>query len=315
MNWGILGAANIAQKALIPAIREAGSTVYAVAARNPERARDYAERNQIPHALTYDELLGHPDIDIIYNPLPNSEHLPLTLRALEQGKHVLCEKPLTLNASEVRTMMEAEKASGKVVMEAFFYRFHPQIQRLLEIVQSGTLGDLQILRSAFTFHLGNPDDIRWDPKLGGGAFYDVGCYCVDIMRLVAGKLPESIDAVAQFTASGVDHTTSALLNFGSFVGHADASFNVPFEQSFTLIGTQGTVHLNAPFVTAGQNPTLTLNGAPETFEEVNGYAEMVRHFERAVRGEEGVRYPLGKDSLEQATLLDEVLRKVGFPKV
>ena len=315
MNWGILGAANIAQKALIPAIREAGSTVYAVAARNPQRARDYADRNQIAHALTYDELLRHPEIDIIYNPLPNSEHLPLTLRALEHGKHVLCEKPLTLNAAEVQTMIEARQKSGKVVMEAFFYRFHPQIQRLLDIVASGTLGDLQILRSAFTFHLGNPDDIRWDPRLGGGAFYDVGCYCVDIMRLVAGKLPESVDAVAQFAPGGVDHTTSALLNFGGFVGHADASFNVPFEQSFTLIGTQGTLHLNAPFVTAGQNAALTLNGTPETFEETNGYTQMVLHFERAVRGEEPVRYPLEKDSLEQATILDMVLQKVGFPRL
>ncbi|GGJ31661.1 Gfo/Idh/MocA family protein [Deinococcus roseus] len=313
MNWGILGAANIAQKALIPAIREAGSTVFAVAARDLQRARDYASHNQIEHALSYDELLAHPDIDIIYNPLPNSGHLPLTVKALEAGKHVLCEKPLTLNAAEVQTMMAAQQVSGKVVMEAFFYRFHPQIQRLLEIVRSGQLGELRTMRSAFTFTLGNPDDIRWDPRLGGGAFYDVGCYCVDIMRLVAGKAPVAVQAVAQFTESRVDHTTSALLDFGGFVGHLDASFAVPFEQFLTVVGAHGVVHLNAPFVSMGHNATLTLNGLPETFDEVNGYTQMVQHFERAARGEETVQYPLHLDSLDQARILDQVLKQVGYP--
>lgn len=313
MNWGILGAANIAQKALIPAIREAGSTVLGVAARDPERARAYAHHNQIDLALDYDALLNHPDIDIIYNPLPNSAHLPLTLKALEAGKHVLCEKPLALNQREVETMVEAQKASGKLVMEAFFYRFHPQIQRLLNIVQSGELGELRLMRSAFCFTLDNPSDIRWDPQLGGGAFYDVGCYCVDIMRLVAARPPEQIHARGQFTEGRVDHTTSAMLDFGDgLVGHLDASFAVPFEQFFTLVGTRGTVHLNAPFVTREQNATLFLNGQAQAFEEFNGYREMVAHFERAVQGLEEVRFPLEKDSLQQVQIMDGVLKAIQY---
>ncbi|GGJ19175.1 Gfo/Idh/MocA family protein [Deinococcus roseus] len=314
MNWGILGAARIAQSALVPAIREAGSTVHMVAARDPQKAHTFAEENQIPHSSSYQELLKNSDIEAVYVPLPNSEHLEWTIKALEAGKHVLCEKPLTLNASEARAMIEAQQKSGKLVLEAFSYRFHPQIERMLERLREGAIGEVRFLKVTYGFNLDRPDDIRWDPRLGGGAFYDVGCYGIDIMRLITREVPEQVHAVARMTTGGVDLDLGAMLHYSSCIGLLNCSFGLPFQQVFEVQGTRGNLILEAPFATDNYEAHLTVNGKAETFPKINPYAEMVKHFEKAIAGTEPLRFTLQQDSLPQMETLEQVLNAVDYPR-
>ncbi len=169
MGFGILGAARIAAGALIPAIQKSSNAqVVAIAARDVGRARDYAAQHGIPRAYAdYDQMLADTEVQAVYNPLPNSEHAPWTLRALEAGKHVLCEKPFTLNAAEAQQVDEVGKRLECAVMEAFMYRFHPQIGQALEILRRDDLGELRLIRSSFSFMLHRPGDIRWVKALGG----------------------------------------------------------------------------------------------------------------------------------------------------
>ena len=315
MNWGIIGAARIAKSALVPAIREAGGTVHTVAARDPQKAAQFAQENNIPNSGTYEDLLAHPDIEVVYVPLPNSEHLEWTVKALEAGKHVLCEKPLTLSADEAKRMIDAQQKSGKLVLEAFSYRFHPQIQRMLDVLKEGQIGDLRLMRALFTFPLDRPDDIRWAARLGGGAFYDVGSYCVDIMRLVTREVPKDVHVSARMTEGEVDITLGALLEFSSCQGQLLCSFEMPFQQSFEVLGTKGSLQLEAPFAIDNYESHLTVNGKAETFDRVNVYAEMVRHFQQAIRGETELRFPLQEHSLQQMLILDRALNKMNYPRV
>lgn len=315
MKWGILGAARIARDHLVHAIREAGGTVEMVAARDPEKARQFAQDMDIEHAGSYAALLEHPDLEVVYVPLPNSEHLEWTVKALEAGKHVLCEKPLTLNVQQAQQMLEAQKGSGKLVLEAFSYRYHPQITEMLEVLQSGEIGDIRAMRSVFAFNLDRPDDIRWDPKLGGGALYDVGSYCIDLMRLTTGELPKNVQAMAHMTDRQVDTTTSALLEFSGCIGQLVTSFELPFQQGFEVLGTKGSLQLDAPFANDDYEATLTVNGKARKFDKVNVYAEMVRHFEKAISGKTPLKYPLETDAMVQMQALEQVLCKINHPAV
>ena len=194
LNWGILSTANIGRAALIPAIRASGNgALVAVASRQASTAQAFASTHGIPESYpSYQALLQASSIDAVYLPLPNSLHREWTIKAAEHGKHILCEKPLGLAAAECHEMAAAAKANGVILMEAFMYRFHPQIGRVLALIQDGAIGALKSIRSAFTFRLTKPGNIRLDLALGGGALMDVGCYCVNVSRTLAGSEPVEV---------------------------------------------------------------------------------------------------------------------------
>ena len=212
---GILGAARIAPMALLrPARGVPQARVLAVAARDPERARHFAEKHGIPRAHeSYRALLADPEVEAVYNPLPNSLHCEWTLRALESGKHVLCEKPFTSNAAEAERVAEAAARSDRVVMEAFHWRYHPLAERMLEVVRSGELGRVEHIETTMCVPLAVPGDIRYQLALGGGATMDVGCYAIHMLRSLAGAEPEVERADARLSSPGVDRWMRAELKF------------------------------------------------------------------------------------------------------
>lgn len=215
LRLGVLGAARITPMALLrPARAVPAATVAAVAARDPARARAFAAKHGISRVHDgYEALLADPDLDAIYNPLPNSHHAAWTIRALEAGKHVLCEKPLSANAAEAEQMAAAATRSGKVLMEAFHYRYHALFARMLAIIDSGEIGEVRHLEAHFCIPLVLPGDIRWRRELAGGALMDTGCYTVSLLRHLARAEPEVVRASCLWTGGGVDRYTEAELRF------------------------------------------------------------------------------------------------------
>jgi predicted dehydrogenase len=216
---GVLGAARIAPPALIkPARRNARVEVVAVAARERSRAEKFAARHGVPAVFDdYDALVAAPDIDAVYNPLPNGLHARWTVAALEAGKHVLCEKPFTANAAEAERVAAVAQPTGLVVMEAFHWRYHPLAQRMVEIVGSGELGTLRHVSMALCFPLPRFSDIRYQYALGGGALMDAGCYAVHIVRTLGGEEPDVVSATAKLHSADIDRAMRADLRFPS--GH------------------------------------------------------------------------------------------------
>ena len=215
LRIGILGAARIAPMALIaPARRNLEAAVVGVAARDTIRAAAFAAKHGIERVYTaYDELLADPGIDAVYNPLPNSLHARWTIRALEAGKHVLCEKPFSATVGEAEAMAEAATRTGRVLMEAFHYRYHPLFGRLRAIIAAGEIGTVRHLDASFCIPLLRASDIRWRADLAGGALMDTGCYAVHLLRHLAQSEPEVRAARAKWTSGGVDRWLTAELAF------------------------------------------------------------------------------------------------------
>src|SRR5947208_6211709 len=215
LRFGILGAARIAPMALVkPARRVPEATVLAVAARDPERARRFAARHGIPRVhQSYDALLADPEIDAVYNPLPNALHAPWTIRALAAGKHVLCEKPFAANAAEAEEMARAAERAGRVLVEAFHWRYHPLFARMRAILDAGEIGQIRHLEAHFCIPLPLPNDIRYRKDLAGGALMDTGCYTVSVLRHLAGAEPAVESARGWWTRGGVDRAMEASLRF------------------------------------------------------------------------------------------------------
>jgi xylose dehydrogenase (NAD/NADP) len=316
LRWGLIGAARIAASALIPALRSLGSPIVALGCREPARGAAFADRHGIPIVGSYDDVLRRDDIDAVYIALPNHAHLPLTLAALAAGKHVLCEKPLALNAAEVAQMRAASKAAGKLVLEAFMYYFHPQIDRLRELVASAALGPLKWMRGSFTYSLRDMSDVRWDPALGGGALYDLGCYPLSLMRLLAGTEPEVLSVASRLTdpaihGGSVDHAAHAVLRFqgangAPILGHLDCAFSLPFLCRFEALCEDGILRLDVPFASKGVETVLLVGDVAERFAACDPYASMVAHFESAVRGETPLRWTLDA-AYAQAVAMDRLL--------
>lgn len=215
LRVGTLGAAKITPMALIrPARKTSGVSVTAVAARDRARAEKFARQHGIEKVHAgYDALLADPEIDAIYNPLPNGLHAEWTLRALDAGKHVLCEKPFTSNAAEAQRVHEAAETSGRIVMEAFHYRYHPLAQRLRDLVASGELGAPRFIETWMCIPLPFPNDIRYRLDLAGGATMDTGCYAIHLARTIAGEEPQVLSATAKLASDGVDRAMTAEVRF------------------------------------------------------------------------------------------------------
>ena len=320
-KFGLIGASRIAGGALVPALEKAKNAVaWGVAARDPQKAQKFALEHKIPHTFSsYDEMLSSPEIDAVYISLPNSEHKEWTVKALEAGKHVICEKALALNAAEVLEMAEASRRSGKLLLEGFMWRFHPQVTKAFELLPQ--LGELRHISASFSFMLERPEDIRWVRNLGGGAILDVGCYTVCAARTFAGREPVAVTAWTEESSSesfggGVDTRMMALLDFGNGLkAQLDCAISQPMHQRLELVGSAGILLLETPFVpgrsqterlpNGSVGPRVLLNGEPVEIEAADQYQLMVEHFVKAVRGQVPLHYPL-EDALGQANVLDKI---------
>jgi D-xylose 1-dehydrogenase (NADP+, D-xylono-1,5-lactone-forming) len=293
LRWGVLGAADIANKAVIPAILAAGGELVALASRDPNRGGDVAAGFGIPQLCPSYEALLEVDLDAVYIPLPNSLHRPWTLRALAAGKHVLCEKPLALTAAEAKEMKEAAAQAQLVLAEAVMYRYHPRWQVVRGLVGDGSVGSLRHLQGTFTFPLGPGPDIRWEPTLGGGALYDIGSYLVNASRWLAGE-PTRVLARAEIRR-GVVSDGSMLMEFDTPRGPVSAELAYSFEaaehQRLELIGTEASLTIPKPF-TAWHEEAIPLWMSPTpggTSRRIptpaaDPYQEMVSAFTARVRG-------------------------------
>lgn len=290
IRWGVLGMANIARAALIPALQSArNAEVVAVASRDTERAFGTATRFNIASSYgSYEALLADPNVDVVYVPLPNTLHAPWVLKAIAAGKHVLCEKPLGLSAAECFTMAEAADAKGVKLMEAFMYRFHPQIDALVTLIDEGAIGELRHMHASFTFRLARPDNIRLQPDLGGGALMDVGCFCVNIFRTVTGEEPVDVSAIAHWHPNGVDDQLAGTLRFANGItAQFDCGLGMARRETFLAAGVEGVVELPRAFLPGEQPTTIMLRrgyneGDQRTIAGVDAYRLMVEHFSDCV---------------------------------
>ncbi len=320
LRIGILGAARIAPAALIkPASSLSPVSVTAVAARSRDRAQAFATRHGIPRVFAgYDELLAGPDVDAVYNPLPNGLHGRWTLAALAAGKHVLCEKPFTANAAEARQIAQAAAASDRVVMEAFHYRYHPLSLRVEEIVASGELGTLQRVETALCFPLPKFSDIRYDYGLAGGATMDAGCYAVHMARVFGGETPSVVSASAKLRSPRVDRAMTAELRFPSgHTGRIECSMwsSSLLKLSAKVIGSRGSIRvLNPVAPQAYHRVSVRIGDARRTekFPRRPSYAYQLDAFAAAIMEGAPVKTSAA-DAVETMTVIDEIYRAAGLP--
>lgn len=249
LHWGILSTARINRALIGPLNSSSRNRLVAVASRDSGRARAYALERKIPQYYgNYEALLEDADIDVIYNPLPNSLHAEWTIKAAQAGKHVLCEKPLALSVEEVEAMAAAGRAAGVVIAEAFMYRHHPQTLKVKEMVDAGLVGDVRLVRGSFTFNIADPKDVRLDPALGGGSIWDVGCYPISYARLILGKEPIRAFGWQWTGSTGVDEAFSGQLLFhGDIFAQFDCGFRSPYRAHMEIVGTGGSILVPDPF--------------------------------------------------------------------
>ena len=310
VKWGILSTADINRKLLAGAAESDDVEVVAVGSRELSRAQEYARTWGIERAYgTYDELLADPDIEAVYIPLPNTMHSEWSIRALEAGKHVLCEKPFSRHITDVERAFDAAEAAGLHLSEAFMYRHHPQTARLAELVASGAIGELRVIRSAFSYSLYDADNIRLRTDVEGGALMDVGCYCVSGARLLGGE-PQSAVGAAHIGSSGTDWVFTGLLRFpGDVTALFDCGTSLPNRDELEAIGTEGSLFLDDPWHCG--EPVIELRKG-ETVERIeveaaNPYRLELEDLNAAIRGE---RPPLlGRaDALGQVRTIDALFR-------
>lgn len=322
-RWGILGTADISRR-IIQALRAIqGCELRAVASRDPAKARAWAAEHGIPLAFgSYDALLQSGEVDFIYNPLPNSLHAEWTIKALEAGLPVLCEKPLAVDAAEARAIAGVAEKTGLHVAEGFMYRFHPQWDRALLLLRDGAIGEAVYLDSVFTFRLDDPSANPASAILAGGALRDVGCYCVNFSRLVAGAEPLRVSAFARYAA--VDETLIGLLEFpGSLLAHFATGIAAYERHGAEITGTTGSLRLTRPWVPGDEPGRLVLSRENRPAEEilvppVDSYRLEVEDFIAVATGAARPRWPLA-DAVANLVVLDALfasareLRVVSLP--
>lgn len=311
LRWGILSTALINTKVLGGAALTATADIRAVASRDLSRADEFARHWSIPRSYgTYDDLLADDEVEAVYVPLPNSMHHPWTMRALEAGKHVLCEKPYSRHPHHVLEAFDLAEASGLVLSEAYMYRYHPQIRRLGSLVADGAIGELRLINSSFSWPTDAPGDIRLDADLDGGSLLDVGCYCVSAARLLAGE-PASAAADWIIGPTGVEVRLAGLLRFDADVQlHFDSGFHLPDRSLLEVVGSDGSIRVQDPWHCVDAALEVTVHGrAPilEPFLGTNSYQLELDEFAAAVRGQRS--WLLGRsDAHGQAIALDALYR-------
>lgn len=313
-RWGIMSTAHINRHVLAGAAESPGIEILAVASRDAGRAEAYAAEHGIPRGYgSYERLLADPDIEAVYIPLPNSLHVPWSIRSLEAGKHVLCEKPLSRRMSDVVALFDAADRAGRLCMEAFMWRHNPQTRRLVEFVAGGAIGDLRMVRAAFRFPLRDPDDVRLRPDLDGGSLMDVGCYGVSAVRMLAGE-PDRVSAQRVAAPTGVDVRFAGTLSCpgtaGPVLGIVDSALDCPNADELEVIGSSGTIRVNDPWHC--REPRLLLRRAGRDDEVIdvvpeNSYRLQLENFGAAIRGDQPPL--LGRaDAVGQARAIEALYR-------
>jgi xylose dehydrogenase (NAD/NADP) len=310
VRWGFLSTANINDKLLPGAQASPDLDVVAVASRDAGRAEAYARKRGIERAYgSYEELLADPEVEAVYISLPNSMHVDWSVRALEAGKHVLCEKPLSRHPQDVERAFDAAEKAGRILMEAFMYRHNPQTKRLVELVADGAIGRLRLVRAAFSFPLDDASNVRLDAELEGGGLMDVGCYCVSGARLLAGE-PEAVYGEQVAAASGVDELFTGMLRFPDDVlAEIDCGLVLPVRDELEAIGEEGSIFLDDPWHCRA--PVLEMRREDSTerieLEPVDSYRLQLVNMSAAVRG--GEEPLLGReDALRQARVIEALYR-------
>jgi predicted dehydrogenase len=321
LRWGVISTSNIGRRAVNPAIQASSNgELLAVASREEARAREFAQEGSIPTSYgSYEALLDDERIDAVYNPLPNSLHKEWTIKAAEKGKHILCEKPLALDAVECLEMKAAATANGVKLLEAFMYRFHPRTEKVLEMVQGGAIGDLRQIRSSFTFLLKNPDNIRWAAELGGGALMDVGCYCVNVSRTMAGREPVEVRAMANFRSPGVDEQMAGTLRFeDGLLAHFDCALTMERTEVYHLLGSNGHIRVQDAFLPGTDDVVIEQFDIEDNLNRVtvrgaDEYKLMVEHFADCVLKDRPLKYTAEEAALNMRVIeaLHESARKDG----
>lgn len=315
LRWGILGAARVAERSFIPAARAVGHRIVAVASSSVERSRDFAERNAIGNvAENYAALVELEDIDAVYIPLTNLQHYQWARACAFAGKHCIVEKPMVPTAEEARMLRENFERNNCRLIEGFMWRHHPQTLQLLDEVSHGELGELRRMHCAFSFPLEPGNNFRWKAELGGGALWDLGCYCVNAQRLFFGEEPEIVAARWSLDrhAREVDETTVGWLDFGQGrMGTFECSFASVWRQELTLVGTEGTIKVRRPFIGRATESEIEVNTAKRThtlrIPPLDAFEAMIEHFARLVADPSYALQP-AEDGVEQALVMDALIR-------
>ena len=305
VKWGILSTANINGKVIPPAHASEKVELLAVASRDQARADAYANEWEIPRAYgSYEALLADAQVEAIYIPLPNTLHVEWSIKAMEAGKHVLCEKPFDRDPEKVARAFDASERTGMLLSEAFMYRHNPQAKRLKELVEGGAIGELRLLRSAFSYSLYDADNIRLRTDVEGGALMDVGCYCVSGSRLLAGE-PESVRGEAWYGPSGTDWVFAGVMRFPKDVlATFDCGTALPNRDELEAIGSEGSIFLDDPWHV--RNPVIELRRGGEVerieTEFQDSYRLELENMSEAIRGE-GELLLAREDAMGQARAL------------
>jgi predicted dehydrogenase len=320
VRWGVLGAARIAVKKVIPAMQQARhAEVLAIASRRPETARGAAAALGVPRAYgSYDELLADPDVEAVYVPLPNHLHVPWSIRAAERGKHVLCEKPIGLDAQEARTLLAARDRTGRRIGEAFVVRVHPQWDEVERLVRGGRIGEVRDVSGHFSYLNDDTENVRWVKAYGGGALMDLGCYLVNVSRRIFGREPARVlGAMERDAATGVDVFMSMLLDFAPGRATGACGMRTARHQRVVIHGAEKRIDVEVPFGPPPDTPVWlrvddgndVLGANAETIEipACNQFTLQADRFSLAIRGEGDVPCPL-EDSVANMRVIDALAR-------
>jgi xylose dehydrogenase (NAD/NADP) len=287
LAWGLLGTARINQAVIGPIQASKKSQLVAIASRTGDKAKEFAQKWAIPrHFGSYDELLADPTIDVIYNSLPNSLHMEWSIKAMQRGKHVLCEKPLTIHASDVDKLKEVSHNTGRVISEAFMYRHHPQTQKIKQMIDEGDIGKLQLIRGSFCYTITRPDNPRLILELGGGSLWDVGCYPVGYARYLTGEEPIEVYGQQVTGPTGIDLLFAGQLKFPSgIISQFECSFITPSKSVMEITGEKGRIIIPSPYKPGekteifleqgGKTKTVELRGADLYYGEIQDLEDAV----------------------------------------
>jgi len=317
VRWGILSTAKIGREKVIPAMQQSNLVeILAISSRDPENAKKTADKLGIPRAIgSYEELLSDPEIDAIYNPLPNHKHLEWSLKAIEAGKHVLCEKPIGMDSKEAETLIRAAKMNPELkVMEAFMYRFHPQWQKTLDLVNNGSIGEVQTIHTFFSYYNVDPENIRNRVDAGGGALMDIGCYCISFPRFLLGREPVRVSGIMDADPfMKTDRISTGILDFSDGI---TSSFScstqlMPYQRT-QVLGTEGRIEIEIPVNAPPDKVTkiwLHKKDKSEeiTFETVDQYTLQAEYFSQAILENSPVPIPL-EDALNNMKVIDAFRR-------
>ena len=314
VRWGVLSTAKIAKEWLIPAMQESEyAEVVAVASRDLSRAQAYAKETGIPKAYgSYEELLQSDEVDAIYNPMPNHMHVSWSIEAVKAGKHLLCEKPLGLDAADAQKLVDVAAQSPKlVVMEAFMYRFHPQWLKIRELIESGAIGKVRQVQTSFTYFNRDATNVRNKPGIGGGGLLDIGCYCISAARFAFGTEPQQVVGTLKIDEDfQVDHHANGILDFGDGVATFNCSTQSNSSQMVNIIGEEGRIFVDTPFYKREDKPCELVVYKEHDKEIIpighfNHYVSEIDAFSQAVQAGESAPTPLA-DAMANMRVIDGI---------